>query len=108
MGKVAEQKVRMWLGVDAVWIPLATYLVDHLKLDDLEPLNIMNGKCSTFRMTGILSVDPNPTPSVMMEYYTQNAGFVRLHQQQGCILELPTKIPVRTQIDAEAFKKLLE
>ena len=108
MGKVAEQKVRMWLGVDAVWIPLSKFLVDHLKLEDLEPLNIMNGGCRMFRVNALLSVDPVPTPTVMMEYYTNHAAFVRMNPREGCILELPEKIPVRTQVDAEAFKKLLE
>lgn len=108
MGKVADQKVRMWLGVDAVWIPLSKYLVDHLKMEDLEPLNIMTGKCGTFRMTGIIASDPNPTPPMMMEFYTNGAVFVRMDPRQGCILEVPMKIPVRAQIDPEAFKKLLE
>ena len=108
MGKVAEQKVRMWLGLDAVWVTLAKYLVDHMKFEDLEPLNMLNGECRLFRMKGIASVEPNPKGAEMAAYYAENAIFVRLGDGNSCVLELPKKVPVKVQIDEVMFRKLVE
>lgn len=102
---VSDQRVRLHHKGQDLWVPLRVWLRDFCDPTTLIPRHAMGGAGSEFYVRDVDDIDPHPTRAVQLGAASAGAILLYHSPNEGIILALPERIPVRWDVTFDAVRE---